>query len=241
MSPHVKRGPSSLEVGIGFLVLVFLGWMWIGAPNTMQEWNYWLNTSPAERDSQKAVQAGLLGQIAESHTLQDILVQKLDGKFAAIDLESVLTPASLTTANGISRAKATIQQLSELIEERRRLVDGFYFEGERTLRNSELNQENLQVELETFYATKKHMLNLFADVENAQRRSIGAVMEIVNLCEKNLGQLSVRDGYILFPSQEQLNVYETQLALGQKYAQEETRAMAAFIAFAQQVRPTPIN
>lgn len=113
MSPPIKRGPSSLHVGIGFLVLVFLGWMWIGAPNTMQEWNYWLNTSPAERDSQKAVQARLLGQIKESHTLQDVLVQNLDSKFAAIDLESVLTPASLTTSNGISQAKATIQRLRQ--------------------------------------------------------------------------------------------------------------------------------
>lgn len=241
MSPHVKRGPSSFEVGIGFLVLFFLGWMWIGAPNTMQEWNYWLNTSPAERDSQKAVQARLLGEIAESHTLQDLLVQKLDSKFAAIDLESVLTPVSLTTANGILQARATIQRSSELIEERRRLVESFYFEAERTLRSGGLNQGNLQVELETFYATKKHMLNLLTDVENTQRNALGAVMKIVSLCESNLGQLSVRDGYIVFPSQEQLNVYETELALGQQYAQEEMKTMADFIAFAQQVRPTTIN
>lgn len=162
MPPHVKKISTNFETVIGFLVFVFLGWLWIGAPNTSQEWNYWLNTSPSERDSQKAVQTRLLDQIGESYQRQDVLAQEFSSKFAALDMGDVLTPAALTTANGITRSRATIQRLSELIEERRRLVASFYYEGERTLRSSGLNQGNLQAELETFYATKKHMLALMA-------------------------------------------------------------------------------
>lgn len=236
MPPHVKKIGTNFETVIGFLVFVFLGWLWIGGPNTSQEWNYWLNTSPSERDSQKAVQLRLLDQIGESHQRQDVLAQEFSSKFAALDMDNVLTPVALTTANGITRSRATIQRLSELIEERRRLVAGFYYEGERTLRSSGLNQGNLQAELETFYATKKHMLALIGDLENTQRGIVIAAMKIINLCETSLGQLSVRDGNILFQSQEQLNTYRTQLDLVQQYAQKEEKATAAYIAFAQQTR-----
>lgn len=40
----------------GVLVLVFLGWLLIGRPSTLQEWNYFWNTSPSEREAQKAAQ-----------------------------------------------------------------------------------------------------------------------------------------------------------------------------------------
>jgi len=40
----------------GVLVLVFLGWLWIGRPSTLQEWNYFCCTSPNERAAQKAAQ-----------------------------------------------------------------------------------------------------------------------------------------------------------------------------------------
>ncbi|MHB9102054.1 MAG: hypothetical protein ACYC2E_11120, partial [Sulfuricella sp.] len=187
-------------------------------------------------DSQKVVMARLMAKIEESHKQQDVLAQELSAKFAALDMDNLLTPAALTTANGIIRSRATIQRFSELIEERRRLAVSFLDEGERTLRSSGLDRVILQTELEAASTTKNRNLALIGDLENAQRGIVISVLKIIDLCEHSLGRLGVRDGGILFQSQEQVDTYQTQLGLIQQYAQREDIAMAAFIAFSKQTR-----
>lgn len=187
----------------------------------------------------KVVLAGVLDKMAAVSKRQTEQMLALDRKFNAVDLGTVLVAENLVDGRAIARSRASVRTFSGLLDERARAYQAATAENEAVLRSSGLSPADLQAATSTFNEGKAKMQKLLADLDQAQRGSLDALITVLDLCESNLGQFMAKDGNVLFRTQEQLDLFRAQIARLQQYAEKEQAASAAIAsAMAQQRQKT---
>lgn len=189
-------------------------------------------------ESPKLVLVRIMEKYGEVSRRQNALLQALNSKFEALDTENMLSPATLTNAKELKKARVTVQEFRSLVSERRRLFEALYAENEGIIRNSGLDAKTLQTALEVFAAGRSRLLKSLGDLETAQLSLMTTASRIHDLCGTSPGACALApDGRtIQFRTQLHLDEYRTQMAKLQQLARDEAAAMEAYNSYLQQAQ-----
>lgn len=194
--------------------------------------------SPSHKPAKSAneIVANVLNQMASIRQQQANKLAAFNERFGKINLEGALTPNSLVNPLSIAASRATLNEFGKLISERDALFSFFAKEGEAVLLSSEFQPADKTKALQVFQGNWVAQKKLLDDLSLAQRNVITATSKILNLAESNLGTLVVKDGNILFRTQEQLGVYQAQMARIAQNAQTEEMVTLELRKLAQEVQ-----
>lgn len=188
------------------------------------------STKPAattDARSEREVMTELLNKMAVMRQEQAKRLIQLNQRFDSVSLDGVILPANLTRREGIRDGRNTLKVFSGLISERTALYDSFAIDGENVINSVAMKSEDrarmLKMARENWARDRKNFEALAA----AQTDLVSAMNNILDLADEAYGKLTIEDGKLYIPTQEQADVYQRNIARILKAAKDEAKASAA--------------
>ena len=181
--------------------------------------------SQPQRDD-RAAGAALINKVVALQKLHNQEMQKLDGKFNALPMTTVLAAETLTSKERISDAKNNMHHFISLIKERRNLIAKNYADSEKLLNGIDDPTERAKA-FEPFNKNKARQFPLYQKLDEAQLAVADTGLKILAVAESALGKTTLKDGQILFQNQTQLDTFNGLMNQLSRDSQKEDAAIKA--------------
>lgn len=174
--------------------------------------------------------ARMFNQQAATLRTYNVKIQKVIADENSLPLDSVLSPASLTSAHGIANGRRVVAQCISDIDQLQSLMNS-YFADIRAIVNSAPSGTREQV-LSGFEPANAATRQAFGDFLAAERNIISTTSAILDLAERNLGVSYAKDGQIYLPAAS-LGQYQSLMKQLINEAAQETHAQKVVSDIAQ--------
>lgn len=181
----------------------------------------------ASYTSQSAI-ARMLDGVAVYKKEQITRLQALQAKEVQVNTGDILKPDTLVDGQAIANAKKELKKFADVIAEREFIFSDYVNKSMKVMGSVGLTAEEKRDAIAGFNENWLPVKKILEDISKAQKTVINSSLKIINLCEANLGKLQTQNGQILFQTQEQLTLYQTEMAKIQQAAQDESKASDAF-------------
>lgn len=202
------------------------------APSPVQE----VVSSPSS-DSPKVKMAKMLDKIVEVSKRQEVRVSDFMARFNQLDLTNILAPEVLTSGPGLADAHHKFKTFKSLVAERTKIYDDIFAENKSIIMTSGLTAKELKEALVGFEQGEKRFKQAIAGMAKPQNEMADLGIQIVDMCQRNLGVFKTSQGNILFQTQAQLDFYQSRMARFVELVKVEetaTRAYAELVQASQQ-------
>lgn len=186
-------------------------------------------TEPAKATyTSKSAIARMVDGVAVYKKEQITRLQALQAKEAQVNTGDVLKPETLVDEQAIANAKKELKKFADVIAEREFIFSDYVNKSMKVMDSVGLTAEEKRDAIAGFNENWLPVKKILEDISKAQKTVINSSLKIINLCEANLGKFQSQNGQILFQTQEQLTLYQTEMAKIQQAAQDESKASDAF-------------
>ena len=165
----------------------------------------------------------------------------LNNRINALPVATVISPNNLTSPDGIVKSRTIIAEGKKLIAERGQLLINYWNEASTYFKTANIDEASRQAVLSSLLSGKSDIDRLYSDLDQVQLASLNEVSAIVDLAEKNMGELTVRDNKLLFPNQMVLDEYNLHMKNLLVASNEEAKATQAMQQLGQAKRTQIIN
>jgi len=155
-------------------------------------------------------------------------LQALQAKEAQVNTGDVLKPETLVDGQAIANAKKELKKFADVIAEREFIFSDYANKSMKVMDSVGLTAEEKRDAIAGFNENWLPAKKILEDISKAQKTVISSSLKIINLCEANLGKFQAQNDQIIFQTQEQLTLYQTEMAKLQQAAQDESKASDAF-------------
>ena len=122
----------------------------------------------------------------------------LDRRFAALDLDNVLSAQRLTSAAGLAKSRATLEQQKALVRESDELDRSAVAAREAYLRAAALTEEQRRTFRAALAAPTPASSALDQELAAARQSSMAHINAVLDFAESRLGKTKLVDGDIMF-------------------------------------------
>jgi hypothetical protein len=176
--------------------------------------------SPQPQLDNRAAAAALINKVVALQKLQNQEMQKLDEKFNALPMSTVLAAETLTSKERIIDAKNTMHRFVSLVKERRNLINKNYADSENLLNGIDDPTDRAKA-FEPFNKNKARQFPLYQKLDEAQLAVADTGLKILAFAESALGKTTLKDGQILFQNQTQLDTFNALMNQLTRNSQQE--------------------
>jgi hypothetical protein len=160
----------------------------------------------------------------------------LDRKLQAIDFSDLLSPANLTSEEGIARSRLKVKSMGALILQRKRMVQSCTLRMEGILRDAPVPDDEKRRALESFEARKHRTMGTYRDLESAQKTVLARTSAILDFSKQNLDGAAVRSGTLQFKARTQADQYNLLLEQLRRAAAAEEIAIEKMAAMQERTK-----
>jgi hypothetical protein len=179
-------------------------------------------------DTSKSAIVRMMDGISGNKKEQIARLKALQVKESQINTGEILKPETLVNAQAIASAQKELKKFSELIADREFIYSDYVNKTMKVMGSVGLTSNEKRDAIAGFNEIWLPQKKIMENISKAQRAVINSSTKIINLCEVNLGKFQVQNGQIMFQTQEQLTLYQTEMAKIQQAAQDESKASDAY-------------
>jgi hypothetical protein len=183
--------------------------------------------------STKLKMAKMLDRIGEASKRQTVRVSDFLARFNQLDLTNTLTPETLTSSQGLANAHHKFKTLKSLVAERTKIYDEVFAETRNIIMTSGLTAHELKEALDGFEQGERRFKQAIAGMAKPQNEMADLGLQIVDICQRNLGVFKAVQGNIMFQTQEQLDFYQSRMARFVELAKVEEDATQTYATLVQ--------
>lgn len=189
----------------------------------------WALGSAAQQTGQATAQKAFLIEAQQMQARHAARFVELGKRFDAIVLNTVLTPASITSPAGISAGRNTIAQYRALLAERKALLTSTFAESEQFFNARSPTEADKREALASMERGKGATITLYGDLDVVQSAVAKAISDILDWAASQRGKLIAKDGQLVYANAQQqteLQVLLTNLEAAEAKQQEVLKRAA---------------
>lgn len=200
-------------------------------PETTADAGSSVDTQPAANETEDQATARIFNAMAANITAYQAQVQELQKETKELPVVTILTPAALTSSEGIQNGRNVVTRYGQLLDELQQSYTDYISATDKIIATA---PEHLQTAIMAGYtpsaARSKEAIGNYVTVE---RQIIATITSILDLAEANLGQSSASNGQIYLHN-DALATYQQLLGQLRSQAQDEQKALVAMRAMHQE-------
>jgi hypothetical protein len=177
---------------------------------------------------------GLINEVADAVRSRFHEFQQVASQIAAVQLEGVLAPTNLVTAQGIAESRAKIATYAQLQHQLTELSAAAKPQVQAIIDRSNATQYMKGQVWAGFNESYPQQLAQMQALESVRQETLQTISGLLNLAESSRGQLQAKDGKLLFADALSLQQYQIGMAQLARQASREDQITAALQAQAQQ-------
>ncbi len=182
----------------------------------------WAVASAGQQISQTSAQKAFLIEAQQMQARHIARFIELGKRFDAIPLNTVLTPASITSNAGIAAGRNTIAQYRALLAERKALLASTFAESEQFFNTRSPTEADKREALASMERGRGATIKLYGDLDEVQSTVAQAISDILDWSASQRGKLSAKDGQLIYASAQQQAELQTLLTkLGAAEAKQQ--------------------
>lgn len=163
----------------------------------------WALGSAAQQIGQANAQKAFLIESQQMQARQAARFVELSKRFDAVALNTVLTPASITSPAGISAGRDTIAQYRALLAERKALLTSTFAESEQFFNTRSPTEADKREALASMERGKGATISLYGDLDAVQSAVAQAISDILDWAASQRGKLTAKDGQLAYANAQQ--------------------------------------
>jgi hypothetical protein len=146
---------------------------------------------------------------------------RLNRKFAALDLVSMLKPERITSAAGLRVSRDTIGRYRAAVAERGAIARDAMAAGLKVIERANIAEADRASTKKAFDDNRTSHMKSLGELERANLAAADSIEAILDLAQRNLGGIVYRGGRLIFRAQPVLDEYRRLVANSQEAGQRE--------------------
>jgi len=199
-----------------------------GAPSTAKARTVRIPLPENDIERSEDANIAIINDVADAHRSRFREYQQLAAQMNAVQVQGVLAPQNLLTAEGISASRAKIATYAQLQHQLVSLSIAEKSQVRAILDNSSASSQAIKDRIWAgFNETYGPQLERMQALDSVRQDTVRTVGGLLDLAQANLGRLQEKDGKLLFPDVASLQLYQRDMALLNQQAGREEQIMAA--------------
>lgn len=183
---------------------------------------FWALASAGQQMGQANAQKAFLIESQLMQARHAARFVELGKRFDAVALNTVLTPASITSDLGIAAGRNTIAQYRALLAERKALLTSTFAESEQFFNTRSPTEADRREALASMERGKGATIKLYGDLDTVQSAVAQAISDILDWAASQRGKLTAKDGQLVYANiQQQTELQALLTTLGAAEARQQ--------------------